>query len=229
MPSPEPGVGHAATGISRCARRCGGVAGSRRGGRPAQKSRESAPSDRSDPIDYSGVRGEGSIPVPLPPPACPKFSILRLNLLVIKPSRATNSHLNSGLLIGRAAHSSPNGPFFSGALDSTDSVRFSKFECFERLMKSGGMEFCCSSRTGKSVRFRNRHIEVRILPPQPPSPASGDSLQPAAHRPENPGSSRIRLSLQLPISQSRERNCRKSPALSANIPVLRRLRNSTRF
>jgi hypothetical protein len=128
---------------------------------------------RRSSLEYSGLRGEGSIPVPLPPPACPKFSILRLNLLVIKPSRATNSHLNSGLLIGRAAHSSPNGPFFSGALDSTDSVRFSKFECFERLMKSGGMEFCCSSRTGKSVRFRNRHIEVRILPPQPPIRAFG--------------------------------------------------------
>ena len=35
MPSPEPGVGHEATRISRCARRCGGVAA--RGARADQR------------------------------------------------------------------------------------------------------------------------------------------------------------------------------------------------
>lgn len=68
---------------------------------------------------------------------------------------------------------SPNiatpGQFLSGALDFADSVRFSKFECFERVMNSNEAGFCGSSRTGNSNRFRIRHMEVRIPPPQPGS------------------------------------------------------------
>jgi hypothetical protein len=37
-------------------------------------------------------------------------------------------------------------------------------------MNSDEMGFCKSSRAGKSIRFRNRHIEVRFLPPQPRIP-----------------------------------------------------------
>jgi hypothetical protein len=35
--------------------------------------------------------------------------------------------------------------------------------------------FCKSSRAGKSIRFRNRHIEVRFLPPQSTSHSTRDS------------------------------------------------------
>src|ERR1700716_1549566 len=50
---------------------------------------------RRSSLEYSGLRGEGSIPVPLPPPAWPKPCILRLNLLAIKPS--TSSDFSSDL------------------------------------------------------------------------------------------------------------------------------------
>src|SRR3977135_4308450 len=34
---------------------------------------------RRSSLDYSGLRGEGWIPVPLPPPACPRSCVLRAN------------------------------------------------------------------------------------------------------------------------------------------------------
>ena len=37
------------------------------------------------PRDYCGLRGEGSIPVPLPPPAWPQSSVLCATLLAISP------------------------------------------------------------------------------------------------------------------------------------------------
>ena len=66
-----------------------------------------------------------------------------------------------------SAYYSPKGPFLSEALDSTDSIRFSNFQRFELVMNFGGKGFCGFSRTGESVRFPIRHLEVRILPPQP--------------------------------------------------------------
>src|ERR1700730_16074407 len=74
-----------------------------------------------------------------------------------------------------SAYYSPKGPFLSEALDSTDSVRFSKFERFELLMTFDGKRFCDFSRTGESVQFPIRHLEVRILPPQPGSPVVGET------------------------------------------------------
>jgi hypothetical protein len=88
----------------------------------------------------------------------------------LSPVLAAISDLSTGLLIGRG------GSFFSEWLNSlwSSGLRgFStvlKFECFERLMNSNEMGFCSASRTGKSIRFRNRHIEVRNLPPQPRGP-----------------------------------------------------------
>ena len=79
---------------------------------------------------------------------------------------AAISHLDSGLQMGRPARSSPNGPFISGALDSADSVRFSKFECFERLMDCSEVGFFNSSRTGNSIRFRI------VIGSNPPAPAN---------------------------------------------------------
>jgi hypothetical protein len=56
MPSPEPGVGHEATRISRCARRCGGVA-----------ARGAGADQRKNPANWSFVarsqhRGSGHLP-----------------------------------------------------------------------------------------------------------------------------------------------------------------------
>jgi hypothetical protein len=39
--------------------------------------------------DYRGLRGEGSIPVPLPPPPCPRLGILRVNSWAINPSNSS--------------------------------------------------------------------------------------------------------------------------------------------
>src|SRR6266705_4899234 len=56
------------------------------------------------------------------------------------------------------AHCSPTGPFLSEALDSVNSVRFSKFQPFERLMILSGNRFCCSSRTTK--KGCDGHLQV---------------------------------------------------------------------
>jgi hypothetical protein len=56
---------------------------------------------RSIACNYAGLRGEGSTPVPLPPPAWPKPRVLRVNSLAIKPSSSRDFSLSSGLRIGR--------------------------------------------------------------------------------------------------------------------------------
>src|ERR1700716_275942 len=63
---------------------------------------------------HVGLRGEGWTPVPLPPPARPKPSILRANLLAIKPNNGGDfsfelrtHHRQSRHIILRKAHSSP--------------------------------------------------------------------------------------------------------------------------
>jgi hypothetical protein len=50
-----------------------------------------------------GLPGEGSIPVPLPPPAGSRPCILRASSLAIKPSRVAISDLSCGLPAGRTA------------------------------------------------------------------------------------------------------------------------------
>ena len=60
-------------------------------------------------------------------------------------------------------------------------------------MNFSGKEFCRFSRTGDSNRFRTRHMEVRILPPQPATSALGLAYQETRERAGNPGFSRIRF------------------------------------
>jgi hypothetical protein len=146
---------------------------------------------RLDPLDYSGLRGEGSTPVPLPPPACPRPFFLRRTSWQLSPVAAAIFHMRSGL---------------------------------KNSTKRG---FCGFSRTAESVRFPIRHIEVRILPSQPSSPVSGDSFQPAPHSPEISAFRAFDFVSRLPIPQSRARSSRKSPALTAEIPVLKRLSAET--
>src|ERR1700704_5316771 len=45
---------------------------------------------RRSSLEYSGLRGEGSIPVPLPPPACPRAEYSPVNSRAIKPSNSTD-------------------------------------------------------------------------------------------------------------------------------------------
>lgn len=49
-----------------------------------------------DPSGYSGLRGEGSIPVALPPPSCPRPGILQVNSRAKKPSNSCNFSLGPG-------------------------------------------------------------------------------------------------------------------------------------
>jgi hypothetical protein len=107
--------------------------------------------------------------IPLSPPAWPQPAILCNRLLAISPILAAISNLSSGLLIGRVALFFSEWLFLSGALDPANFVRFSKLKCFEMLMYPNQLEFCYSSRTGKSVdleiaisRFESRR------PPTPP-------------------------------------------------------------
>jgi len=105
-----------------------------------------------NPPGYSGLRGEGSIPVPLPPPASPRPGILQVSSLAIQPTNS--SYFSIELWTPKPAvpaYYSPNGLFLSEALDSTVSVRFSKFERFELLMNLCEKRFCRFSRTGESI------------------------------------------------------------------------------
>ncbi len=107
---------------------------------------------RSIACSYAGLRGEGSTPVPLPPPACPTPRILRVNSRTIKPSNtAAISHLSSALPIGRAGILFSESPFLSESLNFIHSVRFSKFERLELVMNFSGKRFCRFSRAGESV------------------------------------------------------------------------------
>jgi hypothetical protein len=56
---------------------------------------------RATPWAYDGVPGEGSIPVPLPPPNSPSRRILRTNSFAIKPSNSAGFSFEHGLPIGR--------------------------------------------------------------------------------------------------------------------------------
>lgn len=94
-------------------------------------------------------------------------------------------------------------------------------------MNCSEVGFCSSSRTGDRFRFRIRHIEVRILPPQPRIPAVCQASQETREWAGNPGFSRIRFGLWTPALPNLRRNRRKSPAVSANIPVLGRLSAET--
>ncbi len=53
-------------------------------------------------LSTAQLRGEGSTPVPLPPPACPRPRIRWVNSCANSPVTAAISHLSSGLPIGRA-------------------------------------------------------------------------------------------------------------------------------
>ena len=145
----------------------------------------------------------------------------------LSPVAVAISHLNSGLLIWNSRSFSPNGPFLSGALDSADSVRFSKFECFERLMNFNEMGFCSSSWTGKSIRFRIRHIDVRILPPQPPIQVFGRTAQETREWAGNPGFSCIRFGLRAPSLPMLRRKLPKVSGLARGYSRLRRLSAET--
>ncbi len=58
-------------------------------------------------MEYANLRGEGSNPVPLPPPACLRERILWVNLRAIQPSNSSDFSFGLRLPIGRG------GLFFS--------------------------------------------------------------------------------------------------------------------
>jgi hypothetical protein len=62
---------------------------------------------------------------------------------------------------------SPKSSFLSEALDSADSVRFSKFELFERLRNLNEMGFCSSLGLARAADF-----QFAISRFDPPAPAS---------------------------------------------------------
>jgi hypothetical protein len=76
---------------------------------------------RQSSLEYAGLRGEGSTPVPLPPPAWPQPLILWARLSATGPILAAISDLSSGLLIGKV------GSFFSEWLISLRSCVLREF------------------------------------------------------------------------------------------------------
>jgi hypothetical protein len=72
----------------------------------------------------------------------------------LSPVTAAISHLNSGLLLGRARLLFSKRLFISEALDSADSIRFSKIQRFEGPIDFSEKKFCGSSRIGEGIRFQ---------------------------------------------------------------------------
>jgi hypothetical protein len=103
-------------------------------GKPTE--RDSRADVRWATLYHAGIRGEGSIPVPLPPPASRSRVFSARRCWQLSPALATILIWVPDFQTAELVHSSPNGPILSRALDSADSVRFSKFECFQRLMNS---------------------------------------------------------------------------------------------
>jgi hypothetical protein len=102
-------------------------------------------------------------------------------------------------------------------------VRFSKLEYFERLTNANKMGFYSPSRTGEINRVRNRHIEVRYLPPSHPFLSQAIVRNLRLTGPEIPAFRAFNLVSRLPVSDPSVRNDGKSLALPRKIPVLRRL------
>lgn len=88
-------------------------------------------------------------------------------------------------------------------------IRVSR-EAYERQRNWGSVP----SRTGEINRVRNRHIEVRYLPPQPGIPAFGSASQETRERAGNPGFSGIRFRL---WTLGSPKLWRKSPKVSGCI------------
>jgi len=82
---------------------------------------------RSGTLHRSGLRGEGSNPVPLPPPDHLSPRILRADTLANKPSNRSDFSFELGLLDQSGRLDFSERAFLSEALDFTDSVRTSKF------------------------------------------------------------------------------------------------------
>lgn len=82
---------------------------------------------------------------------------------------------------------------------------------------------CKSSRAGKSICFRNRHIEVRFPPPSQTFQRSARLPKRLGNGPEIAAFRIFRFVSGHSVGQTQGENGEKSPALSGNIPVLGRL------
>jgi len=145
----------------------------------------------------------------------------------LSPIAAAFSQLNAGRISAESAHSSPNGPFISGALDSAYLVRFSKSECSERLTNCGkwGSAAPLGQATGSDLEFVIPRFESSR-----PSQAFRRFLKLLKKLENRPEIRAFRVSdsvSALLVQRTQSRNLRKSPVLSGNIPVLRRLSAET--
>jgi hypothetical protein len=82
-------------------------------------------------------------------------------------------------------------------------------------MNSHETRLCVFSRTGESARFPIRHVEVRILPPQPGSGGSPGLTETSGRKPANGGASALCLSVsRLPIYPLADRERRSGHSLN---------------
>jgi hypothetical protein len=90
-------------------------------------------------------------------------------------------------------------------------------------MNSDEMEFCKSSRAGKSIRFRIRHSRFESSRPSHPFLRSARLPKRRENGPEIRAFRAFAFVSGPPVCRGEGGNGRKSPAFSANIPVLERL------
>ena len=122
---------------------------------------------RQSALEYSGLRGEGSIPVPLPPPPR-RGRIFSAKLLSdLSPIAAAISHLNSGLLLGSERSLFSERPI---SLQSSGLRRFGtvfEIPTFRRTSEFQRKEVLPLLSDGREELIPIRNIEVRVLSPQP--------------------------------------------------------------
>ena len=110
---------------------------------------------RQSSLEYAGLRGEGSTPVPLPPPSCFKAVFSGRTRWQLSPIAVAISNLSSGLPNGRTAL------LFS---ERSVSLRTSRLHRFGTVLEIRSFRVTWSftekrfgniSRIGKSLRFPN--------------------------------------------------------------------------
>ena len=148
---------------------------------------------RSGPLDYSGIRGEGSISVPLPPPTRLKPCILCPNQLAIKPNSSSvfsierrTSYRQSLLVLLQMTHLSPELwtlPIWYGSRNSNVPRGL-------RIVVKWGSAAPLGQATGSDLEFVISRFESFR---RPTIPAFGQASQETREWAGNPGFSRVRF------------------------------------
>jgi hypothetical protein len=125
---------------------------------------------RAISLDCAGLPGEGSIPVPFPPPPRRGRIFSAKVAERFKPNSGSDFSFELRTPSRQGALVFSERPIYlrSSGLRGFGTVL--EIPTFRRAYECHEKRFCGSSWTGESIRFPIRHFQVRILRPQRASP-----------------------------------------------------------